>query len=139
MAANIVKKKNTKSPVWTYFGLKASDTGCVNEEDIDRPVCRECGKTVLAKGGNTSNLYWHLKEHHPTLYLEISPKSRKRESTTQQTLETTIAKTVKYPRDSPQHKDITRAITYHIGKDGVPISTVERHGFKHMIHKLNPK
>ena len=74
---NIVKKKNTKSPVWTFFGLKASDSGCVNKEDIDRPVCRECGKSVLAKGGNTSNLFWHLKEHHPTLYLEVSPKSRK--------------------------------------------------------------
>ena len=33
----------------------------------------------------------------------------------------------------------THAIAYHIGKDSVPLSTVERPGFKHMIHKLNPK
>ena len=95
-----------------------------------------------SKGRNTSNLYWHLKEHHPTSYAEISPSSRKRESnthTTQQTTESSIAKTTKYSQDSPRYKDITRAIAYHIGKDGVPLSTVERAGFKHMIHKLNPK
>ena len=69
-SVNIVKKKNTKSPVWSHFGLKANESGC-EREDVDRPVCRKCGKIVPAKGSNTSNLYWHLKEHHPTLYAEI--------------------------------------------------------------------
>ena len=63
MAANLVKKKNTKSPVWTCFGVKASESGSVNA--IDRPVSQERGKTVLAKGCNMSNWYWHLKENHP--------------------------------------------------------------------------
>ena len=73
---NIVKK-NTKSPVWSYFGLKANENGCVSE-DVDQPVCCESGKVVPAKGGNTSNLFWHLKEHHHTSYDEISLNSRKR-------------------------------------------------------------
>ena len=64
-SVNIVKK-NTKSPVWSYFGLKPNESGCIREEDVDRPMCCECSKIVLAKGGNTTNLYWHLKEHHPT-------------------------------------------------------------------------
>jgi hypothetical protein len=140
---NLVKKKNTKSPVWNFFGLRADDNDRIIEEELDRPVCRECCKVVPAKGGNTSNLFWHLKEHHSALYAEISPISRKgecsRNGKSQQTLENAIARSTKYSRDSPQHKDITRAVAYHIGKDGVSLSTVESAGFKHMINKLNPK
>ena len=76
-------------------------------------MCHECGKVVPAKGGNTSNIFWHLKEHHPTSHAKISLNSKKRESsthTTQQTIETSIAKSTKFSRDSPQHKDITHAI-----------------------------
>ena len=51
---NIVEKKNT---MWSYFGLKANESGCIKENDVDQPVCRECSKIVPAKGGNTSNLY----------------------------------------------------------------------------------
>ena len=43
-----------------------------------------------------------------------------------------------YSRDSPQHKDITRVIAYHIGKDGVQLSTAERAGFKQMIQRQFP-
>ena len=34
---------------------------------------------------------------------------------------------------------MTRAITYYLAKDAVPLYTVERAGFKHMISKLNPR
>ena len=139
---NLVKKRNTKSPVWIYFGLRATEDGAVMIDGIDRPVCRTCGKAVHAKGGNTTNLYQHLQEHHPALYMEVSPRMKKHEGpnlSTQPTIEASIARSTKYSRDSPQHKDITRAVAYHIGKDGVPIYTVEKPGFKHMIHKLNPR
>ena len=45
------------------FLLKANESGCIKEKDVDRPMCCECGKIVPAKDGNTFNLYWHLKEH----------------------------------------------------------------------------
>ena len=35
------------------------------------------------------------------------------------------------------HKN--QAVTYYIAKDSVPISTVEKPGFKHMVSKLNPR
>ena len=96
---------------------------------------------VVAKGGNTSNLFSHLREHHPTLFSALTPTTSKmRESSVmQQTIESSVARGTMFSRDSPQHKELTQAIANHIGKDGVPLSTVERPGFKHMIHKLNPK
>ena len=38
----------------------------------------------------------------------------------------------KYSRDIATH-----AVAYHIGKDGVPLSTVERDGFKHMLNPIS--
>ena len=51
---NLVKKPNTRSSVWTYFGLEADESD-KPLRDKDSPVCRACKKSVLAKGGNTSN------------------------------------------------------------------------------------
>ena len=67
----LVKKKKTKSPVWSYFGLKANESGIVSDADLDRPICRQCYKPVPAKGGNTSNLFWHLRENHAKSYAEV--------------------------------------------------------------------
>ena len=52
----LMKKRGTKSSVWQHFGLVAMEEGTVIERDKDKPVCRECGRSVLAKGSNTSNL-----------------------------------------------------------------------------------
>ena len=48
--------KNAKSIVWNYFGLKVDGNGIILKEHENRPVCRTCNKSVLCKGGNTSNL-----------------------------------------------------------------------------------
>ena len=88
----VVKKKNTKSIVWESFALSATEDGKVLENEQDRPICRLCGRGVQAKGSNTTNLYQHLCEHHPTspnitqhhplIYAETAPKlaSKKGES-----------------------------------------------------------
>ena len=96
-------------------------------------------KVVLAKGENTSNLFSHLRERHPTLFAALTPTTlKKRESSvTQQTIESSVARGTKFSRDSPQHKKLTHAIAYHFGKDGVPLSTVERPGFQ--THDLQTK
>ena len=60
---NIVPKENTSSPIWTYFGLKSDDEG--KPISNDKVICRVCCGSVTAKGGNTSNLFSHLKGHHP--------------------------------------------------------------------------
>ena len=140
----VVKKKNTKSIVWERFALSATEDGKVLEKEQDRPICRLCGRGVQAKGSNTTNLYQHLREHHPLIYAETAPKlaSKKGESsnsTSQMTLVDTIAKSVKYGSHSTQAKELNRAVTYYIAKDAVPISTADKPGFRLMVSKLNPR
>lgn len=140
----LVKKKNTKSTVWQNFGLVATEDGKINEKEQDKPICRSCGKGVLAKGSNTINLFQHLREHHPLTYAELAPSQCKSKSTEvetsskQATLSETILRSAKYLPDSAQAKELNCAVTYYIAKDSVPISTMEKPGFKHMVSKLNP-
>ena len=70
----VVPKKNTKSSAWLYFSLLATQDGKVIETEQDRPVCQVCGKRVLAKASNTTNLFQHLHEHQLTAYAELGPK-----------------------------------------------------------------
>ena len=137
---NLVKKKNTKSKAWIYFGLRANEIGQIVEEHQHHPICRKCGAVVHAKDDNTSNLFQHLRDHHADLFASISTGSGASESNTktQQTIESSLARSTKYPRGSPQAKELTRAITYYLAKDAMPIYTVEKAGFQHMVSKLDP-
>ena len=56
---SVVKKRNTTSVVWDCFGLQADPDGSVVQGKVNYPVCRSCGKSVPAKGGNTTNLLTH--------------------------------------------------------------------------------
>ena len=67
---SLVRKPQAISVVWDYFGLKTNQNGTVIVTEEQKPVCRTCHKSAPAKGGNTSNLMAHLKEHHPELYVE---------------------------------------------------------------------
>lgn len=57
----LVKKSNCRSVIWNYFALNANEHGIPLSE---QPICRsDCQKIVPAKGGNTSNLLTHLRDH----------------------------------------------------------------------------
>ena len=88
----LIKKPSTKSVVWNYFGLQADECSKVLTEREDKPVCRSCQKTVLAKGGNTTNLLTHLRDHHPDLYVEAAPSSSRATSRRQPTLQEVVTK-----------------------------------------------
>ena len=64
----IVAKEKTVSPIWTYFGLEAYDDG--KPISKDNAICRLCETPVPSKGGSTSNMFSHLKCHHPKKYAE---------------------------------------------------------------------
>ena len=136
-------RKRTLS-AWLYFSLLATQDGKVIVTEQDRPVCKMCGKRVLAKASNTTNLFQHLHEHHPTAYAELGPKKAvKREysssSSSQPILGSIITSSTLYSSNSPQAKDLNRAVAYHIAKDAMPLSTVDKPGFRFMISKLNPR
>lgn len=54
----LVWKKGASSVVWNWFGFKVSDL------DQQTVLCKFCRRIVLAKGGNTSNIFYHLKTLH---------------------------------------------------------------------------
>ncbi|CAB1450755.1 unnamed protein product [Pleuronectes platessa] len=64
-SAGIVEKKgNATSGVWTWFGYGK------NDEEQTKPVCKICRGSVPARTGNTTNLFNHLRRHHPSDYTE---------------------------------------------------------------------
>ena len=69
-----MEKRNTKSPVWTYFGFVPDDDG--EPKDVNSPTCKIiCFKDVMARDGNMSNLFSHLKVYHKREYNEVNELS----------------------------------------------------------------
>ena len=54
--------------VWNYSGLNADPEEHPTVNECGSTVCKVCGKVIPSKGGNTSNLITHLKDHHPDKY-----------------------------------------------------------------------
>ena len=154
----LVKKPNTTSIVWNYFGLEANKGGTPKPDK--NPICRSCKRSIPAKGGNTSNLMAHLKEHHAELYVEAlsAQKSKDRRknvvdsdsastsgtgkhsvSAPTNNIKEVLLASRKYTANSPQALELNKAVTYFIAKDAQPFSVVEKPGFKRMISKLNPR
>ena len=99
-----------------------------------------CEKCVLVKTSNTTNLFQHLHEHHPSVYVELGPRKQPKQVTSQlqPTLGSVVMKSALYSTGSSQAKDLNRAVTYHIAKDAVPLSAVDKPGFRFIVSKLNP-
>ena len=67
--AELVNKTRMKSAAWDYFGLeKRGDGRVVSGESA---ICHLCLKRMLAKHGNTSNLFSNLKNNHSAVYKEV--------------------------------------------------------------------
>ena len=68
----LTAKPNAKASVWRFFGLE-TDGHVI--KDTNTPVCRigNCRMKVKTKQSSTSNLYSHLKKHHPREYKAVRP------------------------------------------------------------------
>lgn len=152
MASQLVtKSKSTKSAVWAFFGFEGDEEGKPKQEDI--AICRICERKVSAKGGNTSNLLSHLKNHHPLKYNEvkkagqssstssegstITTRSTKKSSSDQSSLSTLMAP--KYDRKSKKWQQLTDKVTHFIAKDMMPIYTVEKEGFHELLYTMDSR
>ncbi|GFY38587.1 t-complex protein 1 subunit delta [Trichonephila inaurata madagascariensis] len=72
--SQLLPKKKSKSRAWEHFGLPANESGQIVSQDI--AVCKLCWSPVSAKSGSTSNLFGHLRLHHPLKFSEVSYKSK---------------------------------------------------------------
>lgn len=143
----LVEKSNTTSEVWRYFGFQPGSDG--RPENIETPVCKICFRVIPAKASNTSNLYAHLKSQHPHIYLEVKSKSNQAPTTSTSSGEpskehTTMMREIfqrkdKFDPKPREHRDLTKAVTYYIAKDRMPLNIVSKPGFQHLLSKFNPK
>ncbi len=136
----LVPKKGAPSVVWNFFGFRKSD----NEQKAI--LCKACRATVVAGGGNTSNLFHHLKMKHAKQYYESqkmrgAPAASKTKAAplVQKSLAESFAKGTPYDKTSRRWREITQAITTHICKDMVPIYVVEKPGFRELLSTLDPR
>ena len=146
-AGELVSKKNTKLAVWKHFGFKANDEG--KPKDEDTAICRHCQKTVVAKGGNTSNLLTHLRNHHPMKHADVrkenegnskNDSSFKRSSSSREAVgQKTLLDVQKNDRKSKKWPELTDRVTYCIAKDMMPIYSVQTEGFRQLLYSFDPR
>lgn len=145
----LIKKGYSTSAVWRWFGYGKSD------QEQTKPVCKICRRVVPARTGNTTNLFNHLRRHHPTNYTEsvtlraqasTTPHTQPSKATTspvsinkQQFIQSCFAAIAPYEKQSKRSKTITSAITYCLAKDMMPLNTVEKEGFRKLIKVLDPR
>ena len=102
-----------------------------------------CFDKVIAKYGNTSNLFAHLRSKHPLVYniLEVNRKTCSGgDGTASQPfiMEDTLDRIKKLDSSSNKHKELSKSVAICPAKDMLPIfKTVEKEGFKAMLKKFN--
>ena len=141
----LLPKPGTKSVVWDYFGLEQDKNG--RAIDDGTVICRTCRRRVVAKHGNTSNLLSHLRSNHSRLYSQAKDAMKAPRETAsscssatpvgQPLLTECIEKGQKYDKKGKRWKELTQAVTYYIAKDGIPIHTVNKTGFKRLLNTFD--
>ncbi|KAI2644300.1 E3 SUMO-protein ligase ZBED1 [Labeo rohita] len=114
--------KKVSSPVWEFFGFKENSS-------LDSPICRKCHATVSAKGGNTTNLFTHLRVHHPLDYAILQKGAFKKREQARASGQLTIFESVERKRKADmtsacEDTAITKSLAYFIAKDMMPFRIV---------------
>ena len=65
----LVNKADAQSEIWKYFSNVADSKG--KPTVTTKPVCKQCFKSVMDKGANTSNPAKHLADRHANLFKEF--------------------------------------------------------------------
>ena len=109
----LISKPKTSSTVWNYFGIKNDSLGNPLVGELEKPVCKLCKKSVLAKGSNTSNLLSISRaatQKHIRKRVQQLVKKMKHP-----TIEETIDRNKPYNANSSQAQELNRAVAsfYH--------------------------
>ena len=129
--------------MWTLFGFKADSKG--QPVDENKPICQLCQHTIAVKGGNTSNLFSDLKNHHPKKYSELKagntelPIRGKEKQVYQPKITDALSSVQKYTQNSKCWKHLTDAVTRGIAKDMMPVYSVEKPGFRQMLTQFDSR
>ena len=73
-ADRLVNRPNTKVAVWQCFGLETDERSVIKSQELLVGKVGSCRAQVKIKYGSMSNLYSHLRMHHPREYQAVRPK-----------------------------------------------------------------
>ena len=142
---DLLPLEGSKSDVWKHFGFPARDGKFLQPDKKSRKevICKMCHK-CLKYCGNTTNLHFHLKEHHHRIYLSLkdnqsSIQAPKTDTGNQRTLAQAVLASQKLPQTSPSWSKLTDSICYFIAKDMQLLDTVEDTGFFHLLQSFEPR
>nr|XP_055051518.1 E3 SUMO-protein ligase ZBED1 [Misgurnus anguillicaudatus] len=131
----LVNKKNVTSPIWQFFGFKPDEKG--EPKDITQAICKVCMNVVSVKESQTTNLFVHLRTHHPAEAAKLAPKEAAAVTVskvpTQQSIVGAFAKSTKYKQNSERWARCTAAVSKYIAKEMVSYHTVEKESFKELL------
>ncbi|XP_070412343.1 E3 SUMO-protein ligase ZBED1-like [Nothobranchius furzeri] len=132
------KKGTSNSVIWNWFGFHPAD------ETQTKPCCKICFKTVATGSSSTTNLFQHLRNKHPEEWEKCSRlRSDSGSSSTpakkQTTLPESFTNCVPYDKNGARWKAITEAVTFYIATDMLPIYSVEKRGFNHLLKVLDAR
>ena len=152
---DVVKNVKAKSAIWEGFGLKKRKHDGRLEPDV--AVCKKCKAQVKCAGGGTSNLYSHVKRHHPASSSSrpasasssgtalFGPTPRPRPSDSDARSSSTAAGMLLgafaavYKPGSSRATIITQKIARFLIKDLRPYTLVESGEFRAMVTCLDPR
>uniref|UniRef100_A0AAY4DNR2 BED-type domain-containing protein n=1 Tax=Denticeps clupeoides TaxID=299321 RepID=A0AAY4DNR2_9TELE len=134
--------ENTRSLIWNYYGFPPDELG--KPLDEDRPICKQCFKTVPAKNGHTSNLYQHLQYQHPHLASEVKQHYEVCAKMFQVCFLSFKTYSFMFPLfvndedgSARQVQALNRALAECICLNQLPVHIVETAGFRDLVLKLN--
>ena len=92
---------------------------------------------------NMSNLLSHLWANHAIIHTQIKENTKKGHQTGtasslayQPTLSESVEMSQEYDKKGKRWMELTEAVTYYIVKDGLPVYTGEKPGFKKIIEGI---
>jgi hypothetical protein len=138
--------EGSKSEIWKHFGFPAKDGKFIepikkNRKEVFCRLCCKCMKYC----GNTTNLHFHLKEHHHSIYLSFTSeadKSREKPKANlgnQLTIVEAVSTSQKLTQSSSRWNKLTDSVCYFIAKDMQPLDTVDDKGFRNLIRTFEPR
>ncbi|XP_047201797.1 E3 SUMO-protein ligase ZBED1-like [Girardinichthys multiradiatus] len=138
--SNLVPKKNAKSVIWAYFRFYPNANG--EPQDLTQPICTLCKLCVPAKDRQTTNLFAHIRVHHPAEAAKLSPTSSAAGASGgqprgQPTMSAAFAKSTKYRPGSERWTKCTTAVARFLAKECIPFQAVERESFKKNLTTLD--
>lgn len=144
LVEELVAKPKCMSGLWGFFGFVPNEGQPQNTSEVICKLCfRSSGslpKPVASQSGNTSNLLSHLRNHHPDVYSQLKVTMAAKETNKaheQSTIISAFAGAQPYTRGSKKWKELTSSVTECIAKDMLPPSTVEKEGFRSLVHALD--